>query len=397
MLKSEIMHVLMSAWDEKCLVAVSLVESWKVACGILKGKKFNVENGVPCIKHIRELKEKQQHAWELVEFLCREIAKSNTSNVEKIFKPVLRTAIHVGIPEIVEEIIASYPMAIDMNVHDDLDIFPYAIQCRRERVFNLIYQLDYGSTIVAQQDESGNNGLHLAASLKHEQQIIVRASAAGPVLQMQRELQWFKEVEKFAAPGTKERRNSDGMTPAEVFSETHQNLVKDGERWMKDTATSCTIVAALIATMVFAAAITVPGGNNSYNGHPVLSKQKAFVIFGISDALALFSSITSVLMFLLILTSRYAEEDFLRTLPNRLVVSLITLFVSILSTMVAFGAILYLIVFGDNQEWVLIPIIALASIPATLFGALQLPLLVEMIQSTYGRSIFGKKSDRELR
>lgn len=47
MLKSEIMHVLMSAWDEKCLVAVSLVESWKVACGsgILKGKKFNVENG----------------------------------------------------------------------------------------------------------------------------------------------------------------------------------------------------------------------------------------------------------------------------------------------------------------------------------------------------------------
>ncbi|KAH7854104.1 hypothetical protein Vadar_010140 [Vaccinium darrowii] len=185
------------------------------------------------------------------------------------------------------------------------------------------------------------------------------------------------------------------MTPAEVFSETHQNLLKDGEKWMKDTATSCTIVAALVATMVFAAAITVPGGNN-IDGHPVLSKQKAFVIFGISDALALFSSITSILMFLLILTSRYAEEDFLHTLPSRLVFGLITLFVSILSTMVAFGAILFL-VFGDSKDWILFPIIALAGIPATLFGALQFPLLVEMIRSTYGPGIFGKQSDRVLR
>ncbi|KAH7854913.1 hypothetical protein Vadar_019004 [Vaccinium darrowii] len=350
---------------------------------------------LPCIKRIREIKEKQHHAHELVKILCMEIAKSNLSEVAKIFRPVMDRAIYYGVPEIVEEIIASYPMAINMRVQDDLDIFQYAIQCRCERVFNLIYQVDYGSIIVAGLDKLKNNALHLAASLKHEQQIVVRASTAGPVLQMQRELQWFKEVEKSAAPGIKEKRNSDGMTPAEVFSETHQNLVKDGEKWMKDTATSCTIVAALIATMVFAAAITVPGGNNSYNGHPILSKQKAFVIFGISDALALFSSITSVLMFLLILTSRYAEEDFLHTLPNRLVIGLITLFVSILSTMVAFGAILYL-VFGDNQDWVLIPIIALAIIPATLFGALQLPLLVEMIQSTYGRSIFGKQSDRML-
>ncbi|KAF7149416.1 hypothetical protein RHSIM_Rhsim03G0048200 [Rhododendron simsii] len=186
------------------------------------------------------------------------------------------------------------------------------------------------------------------------------------------------------------------MTPAEVFSDTHQDLVKDGERWMKDTATSCTIVTVLIATMVFAATVTVPGGNDSVKGHPLLSKQKAFAIFGISDALALFSSITSVLMFLLILTSRYAEEDFLYTLPKRLIIGLITLFVSILSMMAAFGAILYL-VFGDNKTWILIPIVALASIPITLFGAWQFPLLVEMFQSTYGQSIFRKQSDRVLR
>ncbi|KAF7148150.1 hypothetical protein RHSIM_Rhsim03G0044300 [Rhododendron simsii] len=163
--------------------------------------------------------------------------------------------------------------------------------------------------------------------------------------------------------------------------------------WMKDTATSCTIVSALIATMVFAAAITVPGGNDGKNGIPLLSKRKAFVIFGIFDAMALFSSITSVLTFLVILTSRYAEEDFLYTLLKRLITGLITLFVSILFMMVAFGAILYL-VFGDSKAWILVPVVALASVPVALFGALQFPLLVAMIKSTYGRGIFGKQKSR---
>ncbi|KAF7149390.1 hypothetical protein RHSIM_Rhsim03G0047200 [Rhododendron simsii] len=361
---------------------------WDVA------EKLEDDFAVPPVKRIRKEKLRHHHALELVKFLCKEVAKSKLSKVERIFKPALRKAARVGIPEIIEEIVLSYPLALSFITLDKVNIIKYAILYRRERVFNLIYQL--GWKFIYGVDDSSNNVLHLAAHLRREQQINLKDSAAGAVLQMQREMQWFKEVEKFTVPNDRERRNSDGMTPTEIFSDTHQDLLKEGERWMKDTATSCTIVAALIATMVFAAAITVPGGNDSVNGHPLLLKQKAFVIFGISDALALFSSITSVLMFLLILTSRYAKEDFLDTLPRRIIVGLITLFVSILSTMVAFGAILYL-VFGDNKAWNLIPVVALAIIPVTLFGVLQFPLLVEMIQSTYGRGIFGKQSDRVLR
>ncbi|GMP22319.1 hypothetical protein CsSME_00000391 [Camellia sinensis var. sinensis] len=182
------------------------------------------------------------------------------------------------------------------------------------------------------------------------------------------------------------------MTPAEVFTDTHQELVKEGERWMKDTASSCTIVAALIATVVFAAAITVPGGNNNNSGYPYFAKHKAFIIFGIFDALALFSSIASVLMFLSILTARYAEHDFLYALPKRLIIGLVTLFVSILSTMIAFGATLYLM-FGDNKVWILVPIVGFSCIPVTMFAALQFPLLVVMIKSISGSGIFGKQSD----
>ncbi|KAF7148413.1 hypothetical protein RHSIM_Rhsim03G0046600 [Rhododendron simsii] len=363
---------------------------------LFHSQKMRDDFTVRHVKHIQEKKERQHHALEFVKFLGMEVAKSNLSNVERILKPAVRKAACFGIPEIIEEIILAYPSALYFINLDKLNIFKYAILHRRERVFNLIYQVDAGWRYITKVDYSLNNGLHLAARFGREQQINLKANVAGAVLQMQREVQWFKEVEKFTAPGDKEKRNTDGMTPAEVFSDTHQDLVKAGEQWMKDTATSCTTVATLIATMVFAAAITVPGGNNSNNGQPLLSERNAFAIFGIFDALALFSCITYVFMFLPILTSRYAEEDFLFTLPTRLITGLLALFVSMLSTLVAFGAILYL-VFGDNKAWILIPIVALASIPVTLFGALQFPFLVKMIQSTYGQSIFGKKSDRVLR
>ncbi|GFY98516.1 ankyrin repeat family protein [Actinidia rufa] len=118
-----------------------------------------------------------------------------------------------------------------------------------------------------------------------------------------------------------------------------KKLVEDGEKWMKDTANSCTIAAALIATIAFAAAITVPGGNNT-NGLPMFSKEKAFIIFAISDAISLFTSTTSLLMFLSILTSRYAEGDFLYALPKRLIIGLVALFLSITTMMVAFSSTL---------------------------------------------------------
>ncbi|KAL7228481.1 hypothetical protein ACSBR2_007240 [Camellia fascicularis] len=153
-------------------------------------------------------------------------------------------------------------------------------------------------------------------------------------------MKWFKR--------SQEESNGEDTTPAEVFTDTHKKLVKEGERWMKDTANACTIVAVLIATIVLAAAITVPGGNNS-DGNPNFYKRACFIIFGIFDALAFFLSVTSVLWFLSILTSCYAEHDFLVILPTKLICGLATLFLCILSTMIAFSATLYL-VFGERHD-----------------------------------------------
>jgi hypothetical protein len=108
--------------------------------------------------------------------------------------------------------------------------------------------------------------------------------------------------------------------------------------------------------------------------------------------LSLFSATTSVLMFLGILTSRYAEDDFLESLPRKMIIGLSTLFFSIATMMIAFSAALIIMLHG--QSWIIIPVICLASVPIALFVLMQFPLLVELFISTYGPGIFDKKMGR---
>jgi hypothetical protein len=183
----------------------------------------------------------------------------------------------------------------------------------------------------------------------------------------------------------KEEKNKDGKTPRELFTESHKELMKEGEKWMKSTATSCTVVGALIVTIMFAAAFTVPGGNNQNTGFPMFLKDKLFMLFIISDSISLFSSSTSVLMFLGILTSRYLEEDFLKSLPSKMIIGLSTLFFSIATMMIAFSAALLIML--REYSWIFIPAICLASVPVTLFIWMQFPLLVEMAISTFGPGV----------
>lgn len=103
-----------------------------------------------------------------------------------------------------------------------------------------------------------------------------------------------------------------------MFTEEHKKLVEEGEKWMKKTASSCSVVTTVVITVVFAAAFTVPGGNNN-GGIPNFLHEQTFLIFAVPYALALFSSTTSLLTFLSILTSRYSEEDFLESLPKKLI------------------------------------------------------------------------------
>ncbi|XP_004301332.1 PREDICTED: ankyrin repeat-containing protein At3g12360-like [Fragaria vesca subsp. vesca] len=172
--------------------------------------------------------------------------------------------------------------------------------------------------------------------------------------------------------------NSDGMTPHELFTKNHETLKKEAEDSMKGTASSCTVVGALIVTMMFAAAFTVPGGNNGNTGAPMFITKKLFMVFIISDTLSLVSSTTSVIIFLGILTSRYAEDDFPKNLPTRMMIGLSTLFISIGTMMIAFSSAL-IIMLDKEYSWAVIPSIFAASIPVASFIWLQFSLLIDVI------------------
>ncbi|XP_030967259.1 uncharacterized protein LOC115987792 [Quercus lobata] len=96
-----------------------------------------------------------------------------------------------------------------------------------------------------------------------------------------------------------------------------------------------------------------------------------------------------VMMFLGILTSRYAEEDFLKSLPTKMIIGLATLFFAITTMMIAFSAALLIMQSGNS--WIVIPIICLAIVPVTLFIIAQFRLLVDMSMSTYGAGILDRK------
>ncbi|TQD93086.1 hypothetical protein C1H46_021293 [Malus baccata] len=161
-----------------------------------------------------------------------------------------------------------------------------------------------------------------------------------------------KEVEKIVPSKFLEVVNHpDGMTARDLFTKNHKELAKEGERSMKATATSCTVVAALIVTIMFIAVFSVP-----------------------------------VLTFLGILNSRYAEDDFLKSLPTKMMIGLFTLFSSIVAMMIAFSSTLFLML--EAKKWMVYPMILLASVPVVSFVWMQFSLLVEIFISTYGAGIF---------
>ncbi|XP_047963946.1 uncharacterized protein LOC125208386 [Salvia hispanica] len=330
----------------------------------------------------------REKALELVKCLCKHMKSLDYDTASEICRKTILAAAKTGNRDVVEEIVEVYPLAIYFTDSSGQSVIRLAVKNCCEKVFNLLYQsrpYDYSN----ETDNSGNSILHLAARLAPTHKLNL---VSGAALQMQRELQWFREAGKFLPPHMKEEKNHSGKTAKMIFTKQHKKLKREGEKWMKDTATSCTIAATLIATVVFAAAITVPGGNKQDSPYPI-HNSTAFTVFAVSDAVSLFTSTTSLLMFLSIHTSRYAEEDFLNALPKRLCIGLFTLFVSILFMMIAFSATVYL-VFGRKKSWVLLPVGALSCLPISSFVLLQYPLLRDVISSTYGHGIFGKQKDR---
>ncbi|XP_062094517.1 ankyrin repeat-containing protein ITN1-like isoform X2 [Humulus lupulus] len=347
-----------------------------------------------------ERKQKQSKAAELVKFLWDHILlQGHDKAIDLISKPtkLLFEATKVGNFEFLAALIGSYPDLIWETDSQNQTIIHIAVLYRHANIFNLIHEIgSIKDDLAAKKDtESNSNILHLAAKLPCPERLNV---VSGAALQMQQELLWFEEVKRIVPPHYITQKNKKKKTPNEMFTSQHKPLLSKGEEWMKSTASSCMIVATLIATVVFAAAFSLPGGNNDdHDGTPNNLKSHSFLIFVLSDGLALLNSVVAMLMFLSILVSRYSEYDFLKWLPLKLMVGLTTLFFSMVAMMIAFSFAFVLVYHHHHGlKWVPLLISLFGIVPTALFAILKFPLLLETFLSTYCSGMLFQTSRRML-
>ncbi|XP_056687852.1 ankyrin repeat-containing protein ITN1-like [Spinacia oleracea] len=313
----------------------------------------------------QETRAEPQASLQLTQALWNEVIKLKEEDISNLIGYLWRllfVAAKLGKVEFLRTMIQSYPDLIWKVDKNRCTIFHIAIIHRHEEIFQLIYEIGAIKDLLATfKDDRGNNMLHLAGKLAPPDRL---NTVSGAALQMQREILWFKV-----------------MICHKPISIVCFVFRAKGEQWMKKTAESCAFVATLIATVVFSAAFQLPGGVND-KGSAILLKTPSFVVFSTSNAVSLFISLASVLMFLSILTSRYAESDFHVSLPLKLMMGLTLLFVSIATMIIAFTATFFITFCEAAVRWTPVPIIALiAFVPVALFALQQFPLLLDIYRS----------------
>ncbi|XP_033144946.1 uncharacterized protein LOC103856829 [Brassica rapa] len=341
-------------------------------------------------KQIYELKDKHLKADTLLRLMCKSAKEIRDPVNDKSWRDMiyeaLLEAVENGNKEFFIEIIKYNPQLLWIfEAVSGRNLFQLAVVFRKEKIFNLIHGLDNRKVALLRSlDKDNNNILHIVAYLSPRPDHLSKIS--GSALKMQREIRWYMEVKSLVSEREVVQKNNEKMTPRQVFEVSHEPLRKEGEEWMKYTATACSFVAALIATVTFQAIFTVPGGYDETLGKPLLLRDLHFTAFIISDSLAFFTSCTSVLIFLSILTARYSFDDFIVSLPRKMIFGLAILFFSIASLLVGFITALSSTM--RQKPTLVVPMKPLAALPVLLFLMLQYPLLKEMISSTYGKRLF---------
>ncbi|KAL1288997.1 ankyrin repeat-containing protein ITN1-like isoform X2 [Arachis ipaensis] len=318
-------------------------------------------------KNERKGKEKKDQASEKQE----EKSKDQQKHAEKpAYTPLLMAACN-GIMEIVEVIIRFHPQSIEHVSDDEQNILYMAVKHRQLEVYRLLKKLKMVRRLAGKIDKLGNTVLHYTAEFQGGHQ-------PGYALQLQEELHWFERIEKrLPYHYTIHYNKEDNKTAKQLFQEKHNDLLREARNWIKETAQSCSAVAVLVATVVFAAAYTVPGGTDD-NGLPRFLHHPIFLVFTIMDVVSLASSLASVVMFLSILTSPCEMWDFRSSLPRKLMAGFAFLFFSMATTMMSFSATVLINIKLEKNKWTSTLTYSAAFFPVSIFAMMQFPLYVAM-------------------
>ncbi|KAL2317023.1 hypothetical protein Fmac_030899 [Flemingia macrophylla] len=286
-------------------------------------------------------------------------------------------AARYGIVEMVNEILYRIPSVIHSTNSNKENVLLVAVLSRQPLVVECLKmhsKLEVWNNLILAVDEDDNTMLHLAAYAPGGDKAW---QIAGSALQMMWDIKWFQYIKSLVPQHFYFRSNKEAKTAGEIFRDTHKDLIKESGDWLKDTSESCSVVAALVAGVSFATASSVPGGTDD-EGKPHLEGKPAFDVFAIASLVGLCFSVTGLIMFLTILTSRKQAKDFRRDLPLKLLLGLSSLFVSIAAMFVSFCTGHFFLL-SHRYKMVLYPIYAATCFPVTFYAVAQFPLYFDLI------------------
>ncbi|KAI5318776.1 hypothetical protein L3X38_038484 [Prunus dulcis] len=282
-------------------------------------------------------------------------------------------ATRTGISQIVEKILELHPQAVEAHdIKHKQNIFHMAVKYRRLAIFNIVKKNKFITSRLADViDNDGNTILHHAADTSYYTDMSYYSVDAkvtyGPAFHLQEELHWMARVQKIIPVNYAMHRNKEGVTANELFTRQHAELLQSAKVWMKETAQSGSVVAALVATVAYAAVYTVPGGTNQ-NGLPNLRHSPFFKAFTISNTVSLVFSLTSLGTFLNITRSPFEYKNFYHSLPFKLNLGFLLLFCSLLVSMLTFAATIVLLIHHQKIWSISLIYIVVAILPFSMFG-----------------------------
>nr|KYP60928.1 hypothetical protein KK1_023350 [Cajanus cajan] len=286
-----------------------------------------------------------------------------------------------GIVEIVFAVQAKIPSAVHETNSNNENVLLVAVKNRQTKVVEVLKKhldKDLFASLILEVDNRENTVLHLAAGTSGNSERSWQI--AGAAMQMMWDIKWFQYMRALVPEHFTFRTNKDDKTAGEIFKQKHKDLVKESSEWLKETSNSCSVVAALIAGVSFATSSTVPGGTDK--GKPELEGQPAFDAFAIASLIGLCFSVTALIMFLAILTSRKQAQDFRKSLPLKLLFGLSSLFVSIASMLVSFCAA-HFFVLKDKYKNILFPVYIATCLPVTFYAVVQFPLYADLLKAIF--------------
>ncbi|XP_024446572.2 protein ACCELERATED CELL DEATH 6 isoform X1 [Populus trichocarpa] len=239
-----------------------------------------------------------------------------------------RTALHIaaiqGHVNAMKEIVSRCPACCELVDNRGWNALHYAVASKDRVAFVHCLKIPELARLGTKKDDKGNTPFHLIAALAHQQKQWQRVLFNDSYGYSGREIRCglnkrqlsvddiyegnFAEIQKKLVKSLEDVGSGPiGRGPFVMKGEEEKNNEernKGEEEALSKARESHLVVAALIATVTFAAAFTLPGGYKNdqgpNEGTAILAKKAAFIVFVISDAMSMVLSLLAVFIHFMI-------------------------------------------------------------------------------------------------